>query len=92
MTIFLPSQAREQPERPSFCTGHFLAAGPSGEGQEGRIEFRIGADQVPFDSAQSSSLAQAQVHCELRERAGEPGEPPAPLEVGCQITTASFAC
>ena len=47
-----------------------------------RPEVLVAADLV--HTAQGSSPAQAQVHCELRERAGEPVEPPPPLEVGCQ--------
>ena len=46
------------------------------------LEVLVAADLV--HTAQGSSPAQAQVHCELRERAGEPVEPPPPLEVGCQ--------
>ena len=92
VTIFPPSQAREQPGRPGFCTRHFLAAGQPGERQEERIELRIGAGQVPFDSAQGSIPAQVQVHHELRERVAEPSEPVPPLEMGCQTTTTSFDC
>lgn len=92
VTIFLPSQAREQPGRLGFCIGHCLAAGPQGERQEERIELRIGAGKVPFDSVQGSSPAQGQPHLELRKRAAEPSDPLPPLDMGCQITSASFAC
>jgi hypothetical protein len=56
-------------------TGISLVSAQPSELYEERIETRIGADEVPLDSAQGPPLAHASPHHDAHAQTAEAGEP-----------------